>query len=73
KRLAGRQLKIRVTEAAKAYLIEAGYDPVYGARPLKRFIQSHVETLAARKIIREDPAPGTEIVIDFDGRELTAR
>jgi len=73
KRLAGRQLQIRVTDAAKAYLIEAGYDPVYGARPLKRFIQSNVETLAARKIIREDPAPGSEIVIDYDGKQLTAQ
>ncbi len=70
KRLADKQLKISVTEKAKDYLVDVGYDPVFGARPLKRFIQSKVETLIARKIIREDPAPGTEITVDFNGQEL---
>ena len=70
KRLADKQLKISVTEKAKEYLVDVGYDPVFGARPLKRFIQSKVETLIARKIIREDPAPGTEITVDFNGQEL---
>jgi len=70
KRLADKQLKISVTEKSKDYLVDVGYDPVFGARPLKRFIQSKVETLIARKIIREDPAPGTEITVDFNGQEL---
>ena len=70
-RLADKQLKIRVTDAAKQFIIDSGYDPVYGARPLKRFVQQRVETLVARKMISEDLAPGTELVIDYDGRDLT--
>ena len=72
RRLADRQLSMKLTEAAKQYLIDGGYDPVYGARPLKRFIQQKLETLLARKMIAEDLEPGTEIVIDYDGRGLKA-
>ena len=72
RRLADRQLSMKLTEAAKQYLIDGGYDPVYGARPLKRFIQQKLETLMARKMIAEDLEPGTEIVIDYDGRGLKA-
>jgi ATP-dependent Clp protease ATP-binding subunit ClpB len=73
RRLADKQLKIEVTEAAKEYIIDSGYDPIYGARPLKRFIQQQVETLVARKMIGENIAPGSIIRIDYaSGRGLTA-
>ncbi|MBQ7050685.1 MAG: AAA family ATPase, partial [Firmicutes bacterium] len=72
RRLADRQLSLKLSDAAKQYLIDGGYDPVYGARPLKRFIQQKLETLLARKMIAEDLEPGTEIVIDYDGRGLKA-
>ena len=51
-------------------MISAGYDPMYGARPLKRLIQSEVETIVARHIIAGDPAPGTTIHIDYDGKKM---
>ncbi len=70
-RLEGRQLKLRITDKAKEYIADEGYDPQYGARPLKRFLQSRVETLAAKLIIAKDPAPGSTLVIDYDGNELT--
>ncbi|HNX64747.1 MAG TPA: ATP-dependent chaperone ClpB, partial [Oscillospiraceae bacterium] len=73
KRLKEKQLVIKVSQRAKDYIIDTGYDPVYGARPLKRFIQSKLETLLAKKIISEDIAPGTEIGIDYDGEKLTAK
>ena len=66
KRLEERQLRIRLTDSAKEQMIARAYDPIYGARPLKRFLQSTVETLAARKIIDDDVAPGSTIVVDFD-------
>ncbi|MBQ5813193.1 MAG: type VI secretion system ATPase TssH, partial [Clostridia bacterium] len=72
KRLDDRQLSIEVTEEAKSVIIDGGYDPVFGARPLKRYIQHHVETLCARLIIREDPTPGSTIVIDAENGELRA-
>ena len=62
-----------VNDAAKDYMIDTAFDPQYGARPLKRFIQSNIETLVARKIIAEDPVPGTVITIDYDGTGLVAR
>jgi len=64
KRLAARQLKVDVTDAAKEYIVDEGSDPLYGARPLKRYLQSKVETLLARKIIASDIAPDTTLVID---------
>ena len=63
-RLADKQLTLRVTDAAKQHIIDGGYDPVYGARPLKRYIQQKVETLVARDIIQNDPAPGDTITVD---------
>ena len=72
-RLEDRQLGLRITEGAKDYIAEEGYDPQYGARPLKRFLQSKVETLAAKLIISEDPAPGSTLVIDYEGGELTGK
>ena len=72
-RLADKQLKLEVTPAAKAAIVDGGYDPVYGARPLKRYIQSHVETLAARAIIEKDPVPGATLTVDAEGGKLTLR
>ncbi|MBQ1371119.1 MAG: AAA family ATPase, partial [Clostridia bacterium] len=73
KRMEARQLDLTLTDAAKDYMIDTAFDPQYGARPLKRFIQSNIETLVARKIISEDPTPGTVITIDYDGKELVAK
>jgi ATP-dependent Clp protease ATP-binding subunit ClpB len=70
-RLAEKQLSVEVTDRAKDYIIEEGFDPNYGARPLKRFLQSKVETLIARKMIAEDLEPGTKLVVDYDGTKLT--
>ena len=72
KRMAQRQLTVSLTDAAKDYLIAKGYDPIYGARPLKRLLQTEVETLLARWIIAEDPAPETAITVDYDGEKLVA-
>lgn len=71
-RLEDRQLKLEVTDAAKSYIVDSGYDPVYGARPLKRFIQSHIETLVSRIIIANDLKPESTIRVDYDGVKLTA-
>ncbi len=71
KRLEDKQLGIDITPAAKDHIIDKGYDPVYGARPLKRYLQSAVETLIARTIIRDDPAPGSTLRIDADENGLT--
>ena len=70
KRLEDKQLELEVTDAAKECIVAQGYDVNYSARPLKRLIQSKVETLVARKIIADDPAPGTVIRIDYDGQKM---
>ena len=74
KRLADKELKVELTIAAKAFVTERGYDPVYGARPLKRYLQKHVETLAARLILSDGVRAGNTIVIDVseDGEKLIA-
>ncbi len=74
RRLAGRELEIRLTEQAKTFVADRGYDPVYGARPLKRYLQKHVETLAARLILGDNVRAGSVIVVDMslDGEELMA-
>ncbi|MBQ6896288.1 MAG: ATP-dependent chaperone ClpB [Oscillospiraceae bacterium] len=69
-RLADRQLGIVVTERAKQFIIDNGYDEIYGARPLKRFIQQKVETLVAKQIIAADPQAGTVFTVDSDGTQL---
>ena len=69
-RLEDKQLRVAVTDKAKAYIIDNGYDPVYGARPMKRFIQRKVETLIAKKIIQDDIAPDTLLTVDYDGNQL---
>ncbi|MEH2953928.1 ATP-dependent chaperone ClpB [Candidatus Merdisoma sp. JLR.KK011] len=71
-RLKDRELTLTLTERAKAFITEHGYDPVYGARPLKRYMQKHVETLAAKLILGGEAAAGDTIVIDTDGEGLTA-
>ncbi len=73
-RLADRELRIRLTEEAKSYVMDEAYDPVYGARPLKRYLQKHVETLSARLILSDQVSPGDVIVIDkgADGLVATA-
>ena len=75
KRLADRELKLRLTDAAKVFITDHGYDPVYGARPLKRYLQKNVETLAARIILADGVGEGSVIVIDVDpqGDHLTAK
>ena len=73
RRLASKQLRLSMTDAAKDHVIEAAYDPLFGARPLKRYLQSKVETLVARKLIREDVAPGTELCVDMESGELTVK
>lgn len=73
KRLGEKQLHVIVTDEAKKYIGDNGYDPIYGARPLKRYIQSHVETILARKIISSDLAPDTTLTVDVENNELTVR
>ena len=72
RRLADRELTIELTDEAKHFIIENGYDPVYGARPLKRYIQKYVETLAAKLILAGDLDSGDTIVIDVENGQLTA-
>ena len=71
-RLADRELQIELTKEAATFIVENGYDPVYGARPLKRYIQKYVETLAAKLILRDEVAGGDTILIDVKDEELTA-
>ena len=71
KRLKERRLDVKLTDRAKNYLAETGYDPQYGARPLKRLLSSKLETLLARKIIEGAPAPDTVFTVDYDGENLT--
>ena len=72
-RLAERELQIELTSSAKTYIADHGFDPVYGARPLKRYMQKYVETLAARLILAGDISTGETIVIDVNGDKLEAR
>ncbi|MBR3494000.1 MAG: AAA family ATPase, partial [Clostridia bacterium] len=72
-RLADRKLSVRLTDDAMRYVIDQGYDPVFGARPLKRYLQSHVETLVARKIVGGEIRQGEEIVVDAGENGLVIR
>ncbi|PXV89090.1 ATP-dependent Clp protease ATP-binding subunit ClpB [Lachnotalea glycerini] len=72
KRLADKELTIEITEDAKAFIVEHGYDSVYGARPLKRYLQKHVETLAAKLILADQVLAGSKIVIEVRDGELNA-
>ncbi len=74
KRLADREVTIKLTSAAKDYIVENGYDPMYGARPLRRYLQKTVETLSAKLILSGNVDAGDEIIIDVDAAEgLVAR
>ena len=72
-RLEDKRLSITLTPAAKELIIDQGFDPVYGARPLKRYLQSHVETLVARRIIAADVAPGTALQVDAENGQLVVK
>jgi len=69
-RLKENKLKCTLTPRAKAFIAEEGFDPVYGARPLKRYLQKTVETLIAKIIIKDDPKPDTEFIVDEKNGEL---
>ena len=72
-RLVDKSLKLEITDAAKALIIERGYDPLYGARPLRRYLQSSVETLIARRILSGDIAAGATLTVDVENGELICR
>ena len=69
-RLSEQQLRLRVTDEAKEKIVKSGYDPVFGARPLKRYIQSHIETLIAKSIIKENPAANSELAVGVEKDEF---
>ena len=73
KRLEDKHLKLELTINAKNYLIDNGYDGVYGARPLKRFVQKKLETLIARKILAQEINPNSKITVDYNGKELIVK
>lgn len=73
KRLSERELSLNITDSAKSYIMEHGYDPVYGARPLKRYLQKNVDTLVARKILEGSVGAEDIITIDMEGDRLIAR
>ena len=72
-RLVDRELSVVLTDAAASFIVEHGYDPIYGARPLKRFLQKHVETLSAKLILADQVQMGDTIVIDVEDGELVAK
>ena len=72
RRLADKEISLSLTEAAKNYVVEGGYDPTYGARPLKRYLQKHVETLAAKLMLEGEIRAGETIVIDVENEKLAA-
>ena len=73
KRMADKSLKLEVTDAARSLIIERGFDPIYGVRPLKRYLQSAAETLIAKEILRGDLAAGSTLLLDAENGELTCR
>ena len=73
KRLADRQIQISLTDEAKTWVVDGGYEPMYGARPLKRFLQKHVETMAAKLILSGEVGMGDTIELDAKDGELTAK
>ena len=72
-RLADKQLKLVVTDAAKSVIVDDGYDPIYGARPLKRYIQANVETMIAKEIIGGNHVPGDTLTVDAENGKLVLR
>ena len=73
KRLKQKQISLKLTDEAKDFIIESAYDPIYGARPLKRFIQSKIETLVAREIISGDLSPDTDLTVDLTEGSLVIK
>ena len=73
RRLADQELSLKLTDSAKAMVVEKGYDPVYGARPLKRYLQNYVETLAARKILSGEVHAGDTLLLDVENGEFVCR
>ena len=73
RRLADKEISITLTPEAKNQVVEGGYDPTYGARPLKRYLQKNVETLAAKLMLKGDIGAGETILIDAQNGKLTAR
>jgi len=72
-RLADKELHLEITDEAKDFITDHGYDPVYGARPLKRYVQKYVETLTAKIILQGDVSSGDTIVISLENDSLTAK
>ena len=72
-RLHDRRITVRLTPAARDFAVESAYDPIYGARPLKRYIQQHVETLSAKMILSDEVQPGGTIVLDVENGEFVAK
>ena len=70
RRLADKEISVELTDAATQYIIDNGYDPVYGARPLKRFLQKHVETMAARAILQDKVKMGDTMIVDVENGAL---
>ena len=70
RRLEDKHIKLEITKEAKEYLIDNGYDEIYGARPLKRFVQKKLETLIARKILSQEILPNNTVTIDCQNNEL---
>ena len=73
KRIGDKELKIELTDSAKQFVVDRGYDPVYGARPLKRYLQNYVETLAAKKILSGDVHAGDTLVLDVENGEYVVK
>ena len=73
RRLADKQLRVKLTEEAKRYIIDAAYDPIYGARPLRRYVQHTVETLIGRKIIADQVETNQTLTVDVENGELAVR
>lgn len=73
RRLVDKEVTVELTEEAEQYIVDHGYDPVYGARPLKRYLQKYVETLSAKLILADEVRAGDTILIDVNDGALTAR
>jgi ATP-dependent Clp protease ATP-binding subunit ClpB len=72
-RLEKQQVRLEISDAARSWFASEGYDPVFGARPLKRFIQQHVESPVARLLIAGDAISGDRVAVDVENGELTLR
>jgi ATP-dependent Clp protease ATP-binding subunit ClpB len=73
KRLADREITVELSDSARQFIVDHGYDPIYGARPLKRFLQKHVETLSAKLILADQVQMGDTILIAVENGELVAK